>query len=268
MKKKIVLATCLLMTVLFALSACGRPTIEEINNQLSSSIELAKREAGSSDTVNKGVATVAPDNGTDIEKQASLKDTSKSDSFDANAIAKALVVKGETLRNDYSNYLILILTNNSQTDCDCTIDVDLYDSNNKIVGTETEEVKAFAKGTTIAVSFSCNEVFAKYEYTVEPHKLSLYHCVDQNLSCEVSTAKDKAIVMATNSGTVPAQFVQYEALFYKGGQLVSRNWGYITDNDSEIKPGKTLKEECSCYEDFDSVNVFIHGQSEADFNMN
>lgn len=35
---------------------------------------------------------------------------------------------------------------------------------------------------------------------------------------------------------------------------------YITDGDSEIKPGATLSEQIRCYEDFDSVKVHITGR--------
>lgn len=227
-----------------------------------------------SDSANYGEATIAATTNpsTDnLNSDSSNSTTSNSatkenkTSFDAAAVAKAIEVKGESYESTFSNYLILLLTNNSDFDCQIDVSIDLYNQNGEIVGTESETIEAFAKGTTVALTVMCDDKFAKYEYNIEASELKYYHCVDQNLACDVSTASKKAIISVTNNGNESAQFVQYTAIFYKDGTVVSHNWGYATDNDSEIKPGKTVKDEASCYEDFDSVKVYLHGRSEAHF---
>ena len=51
-------------------------------------------------------------------------------------------------------------------------------------------------------------------------------------------------------------------LFFSGDDLVYYDWGYCTDDDSEIKPGKTSYAEARAYEDFDSVLVYLSGRAE------
>lgn len=161
-----------------------------------------------------------------------------------------------------SHYLILVIENKSEYNCELEVSVDFYNRKGDIVGTEKETIDAFAAKTSTAVSLSCDEKFKKYEYTFTASELDYYTCVTQDLDCKVSTAKEKAIVSVTNNGNLKAEYVTARALFFKNEKLVSSNWTYIADKDSEIKPGKTIKEEIVCYDDFDSVQVYLDGQAE------
>lgn len=68
-------------------------------------------------------------------------------------------------------------------------------------------------------------------------------------------------VTVTNNGTYPAQFVEAYALFFdSNSNVVYSNSGYVTDNDSEIKPGATLSEQIDAYKSFDSVKVYFTGR--------
>lgn len=181
--------------------------------------------------------------------------------FDSDKIVKNIKVTPYTYDTDFSHYFVAVLKNNSDQECQLTMSLDFMDKKGNIVGTEEETIDAFAPGTEVALTFNCDDKFAKYEYTLNADELSYYQCVTQNLECKVSTATDKAIISAKNTGDIPAEFVEYTALFFKGDKLVYSNWGYIDDKDSEIKPGKTQKDEASCYEKFDSVKVYLDGRA-------
>ena len=71
---------------------------------------------------------------------------------------------------------------------------------------------------------------------------------------ETVRATEKEILSVTNKGNIPAEFVEVYALFFKNGKLVDYDWTYMTDDDSEIKPNKTITEEIDCYEEYDKVD--------------
>ena len=276
MKKQvlsIIFAVAIILTAFCGCSGSESKTATSSKSSSSSKSKSKKSDTNSSDNQKSESMYLGIDEEDDEDQHSNVEelttkapDTADSD-FDADAISSAIKVKGEAFSGSYSNYLILTLTNNSKSDCNLEVNVDLFDSKNNIVGTESNEIEAFGKGTTVAIPIRCDDAFTKYEYTLTASELTYYTPVDQNITCEVTTATKKAIISAKNNGNETAHFVQYVALFYKGKNLVYLNTGYIGDSKSEIKPGKTVKEEASCYEAFDSVKVYIHGRSEANYNL-
>lgn len=89
---------------------------------------------------------------------------------------------------------------------------------------------------------------------------SIYDSVIQNLSYVQNNTDDGAVFQITNNGTIPAEFVEGFALFFKGNQLVDYDWTYFTDNDSEIKPGKTISKQMNSLEDFDRIEFYMTGR--------
>ena len=63
-----------------------------------------------------------------------------------------------------------------------------------------------------------------------------------------------------NQGKEAAEFVQARALFFRDGALVGTAEVYVTDNDSEIKPGKRIRKELTTREAYDDVQVYVSGR--------
>lgn len=206
--------------------------------------------------MNTGEATVSENskNNGEAEKESSSK-------FNAQAIADKIKAKGYTCSNGYSYELALVLSNTSDSDCKINVSVDFYDKNDKIVDTQESDIDVFSAGTENALDFYCVDEFStyKYEIKVSEHEDYLFS-VNDKLSCDVSIATDKAIISATNNGNETAEYVRYTALFFKGDNFVYVNCGSLGDDECEIKPGATEKETASCYEDFDSVKVYLDGR--------
>jgi len=78
----------------------------------------------------------------------------------------------------------------------------------------------------------------------------------------VQNINDKNVVVtATNKGTEAAKFVEAYALFLdSSGNVVEYGSTYITDGDSEIKPGATLSKQITAYEPFDTVELYLTGR--------
>ena len=49
-------------------------------------------------------------------------------------------------------------------------------------------------------------------------------------------------------------------LFFSGDKVVGFDSTYFVDDDSELKPGKTITKELHCYEEYDSVKIYFTGR--------
>lgn len=84
-----------------------------------------------------------------------------------------------------------------------------------------------------------------------------YVSVTQDLIFESSAAKDKEIVTVTNNGSIPAIYVEAHVLFFSGDVLVDYSSAFFSDNDYELKPGKSITEEVRCWEPYDSFLIVL-----------
>ena len=67
------------------------------------------------------------------------------------------------------------------------------------------------------------------------------------------------VIECENIGTETANSVEAIALFLKDGKMVYYGSTYLVDDDFELKAGKSIAEDIECYEEYDSVKVFVHG---------
>ncbi len=79
----------------------------------------------------------------------------------------------------------------------------------------------------------------------------------ENVATSVETTSSGCVVTAKNNGSEAVDFLEIRVLFFKDGYVVGTDWNYFTDSDYEIKPGKSIYKQFNCYEDFDSVEVYV-----------
>ena len=169
----------------------------------------------------------------------------------------------EVTEYSYKNiwhYAFLVIANKSEFDIEVSVSVKFYDKNGDLVGAKDGTESAFESGTEIVMYFMPDEAFDKMEYELSVREEDWYECVVSDLTYESTTAKKKEIVSVTNNGTEAAEFVEGRALFFKNGKVVGFEWIYFTDDDYELKPGKTITREMDCYEKYDSVKFFFTGR--------
>ncbi len=206
-----------------------------------------------------------------VETTASSADDAASTPDDAprasanNKVSDGIKVEAIPYSDDYGSTLYLLMTNDTPSDCELSINVSFF-LGDKIVGATNGTVDAVAKGTTVCEDFYCDEAYDNYEYRVVASHIDYYVPVDQDLALDVSILTNKVVVSLTNNGKIPARNVWYDVFFYKDGQVVSHNYNFCGDDDSEIKPGETERSECSFYggEGFDDAKVYFHGEGYKD----
>lgn len=159
------------------------------------------------------------------------------------------------------NYAFLYITNNSNMTIDYELSVDFYDVNGELVGVSSVNEQALEPNVTYA-SYVMNDIEFEYIECKISLNESYYYGVVSNLGLDVKTLSEKAIISVTNNGDITAEFVKYNAIFYKGNEIVGHDWGYTVDSNSQIAKGKTERTEASIYgTEFDRVKVYLSGRS-------
>lgn len=180
--------------------------------------------------------------------------------FDGETAISQLKTEAYFYETRWSQYVFITIENNSEYNLSITVNAKFYDKNDTLVGAKSQTQNAVESGYSTVFDFITDEevVSVDYEYIIE--KEDWYKCVLSDLSYDVSEAKNKIILSVSNTGNDAAKFVQATVLFFKGDSIVDFSQHYITDNDSEIKPGRTVDQEMEFSESFDSYLIFLSGR--------
>ena len=178
------------------------------------------------------------------------------------ALSKLNVVKEYKYSGAYglSHAAFVVVQNTSKYTLKLDAKIKFYDKAGDLIGYTSASERAIGPDEEVCFRFSNDDDFDHYEITWSASEENYYRAVCSNISLEVTKTKNKAIIEATNNGDVAAEFVEYYALFLNGDSVVGYGWGYLTDNESQIKPGKTEMREATCYSSFNSVKVYITGR--------
>lgn len=160
-----------------------------------------------------------------------------------------------------TNYVLVIKNNSPYTlkiEAKCTA----TDKSGKLIGATSSKVVAVESGYEVCLSNYFDEVGSDnvFEYELEATRDSDNRPVLSDLEYEISKLDDKAIITCKNKGDEAAGFVQGVALFFNDGALVRLSSEYFTDDDSELKPGKTINKEFDAFEEFDDVKIYFSGR--------
>ena len=234
MKKLSALLIAIIMC--FALAACGENTGG--NDNTGEDISLPP----SSTTTGRGATSKA------------------SGTFDAEKIAENLVVDQYSHSTRWSTYVFHVIENTSEFTLEISGSLKTFDSAGNIIGAKSSSEEAVGAGQKTILRYNLDEDFDNSEYDISVSAEKYYKPVTQNLTYENSKATNKEIITVTNNGDIVAKFVEVNVLFFNGDTLADSGSRYFTDDDSEIKPGKSITEEISCREENDSIIVLFTGR--------
>lgn len=182
-------------------------------------------------------------------------------------------VKGEDIKAEvveeyhYINSIgaaqyFLIVKNNSSETIEVNVNATAKDSDGNLIGAKQSSEEAIPSGYEVCIGcyFSDAKNAESFECTLDAKKDSYHDSAIQDLSFEESRTDKKVIISCTNNGEDAAKFVEATALFFLNGELVYSDSTYITDDDSEIKPGATIIKEMTSYEEYDDVKIYLSGR--------
>lgn len=262
MKKFLIVLVAL--ALLFA-CACATPSDSQEASDLVAELEALKNEL---DALKNEAPTDTLEPEANVAEEPTIEFTQEPVQESKPGVFVAEEVKGEIGINEYRlssyyYYAIYVLENNSEFTLDLSMQLVFKDAEGKNIGAQSDSDAAFAPGTSIALVFSNETAFDSCEYIISVKEETYYAAVTPFIEVEANIAGKKAVLSATNTGSIVAEFVQFTVLFFNGDTLVDYDWGYIVDDDSEIKPGNTeFKEATSYKESFDSIQVYLSGRGD------
>ena len=248
----------------------------------------------SSDAGTETDTTAGTGNGSDTDTNTgviSKDDSSKSDSTGNNKtdnnsgstekktdvskiIGKKTVKKVSNDKVDIKEYLFkdsiggckyfLIVTNNSDKAISFKADGTAVNKKGENADTSAMTIDVIGSHETSIGSFYFGDAKdvekVKYDYSCKEE--TTYKPVISNLSVEQNKNDKNVTLVVTNKADIPAQFVQAYAIFFdKNNKIINCQSKFITDADSEIKPGATASAQIDCYEKFDHVEIYYTGRS-------
>ncbi len=187
------------------------------------------------------------------------EETVKANQFSEETVLSQLEITEYHYHSRWSHYGILAIKNNSEYDLDISAECKFYGDNEILIGADDGSISPLAPGSEYLISFYSEEAFQSFSYTLSARQAQWQKSVVTNLEYESTPAKKKEIVSVTNKADVSAKSVQMEALFFADGEIVDMDTTYFTDDDFEIKPGKTITKELSSDEEYDVVQFYLIG---------
>jgi len=161
-----------------------------------------------------------------------------------------------------SYYYIFVLKNTSGYNARINANIVFYDADDNMVGVANGSEEDCENGYQTLWIFSNDMEFDHVSTEIKMEEESYYKDGSQS-SIEVSTdiIGKKVLITAKNIGKDPVEYAEYHILFFNDkGEIVRTDWGYITDSDSQIKPGATEIRDASYSKGFSDVAVYVHGR--------
>lgn len=161
----------------------------------------------------------------------------------------------------YTRHFIIVKNNSNET-VDISTSSLAYSEDGTMVGAANGSFDALGAGCTSVLyeSFETDAQISRYELELNTLPSKYYKSVIEDLSFVQNDINGGAVFQVTNNGKDSAEFVEGYALFFKDNELVGYENTYFTDDDSQIKPGKTISKQVTSYKDFDRIEFYLTGR--------
>lgn len=254
----------ILLVLLVFLSACSKGVPQEDYDKLvreRDSLKAQLEELQEDGGKDEAAPTKDKENGNSVPAVSPAKSTpANGGEFDSAAIVEALEVEEYFFEGSYGGpSIFMLITNTSEYTLSISANYMVYGPNKALIGAKDANASTVPAGEIAFLEFRFDEKFSSgnCEISVSEEKWNVP--ASQNLSFTSSKAKEKEIITVTNNGDISVHFVTADILFFKGEDVVEREYGYFTDPDGELKPGKSLTQEARCSEDYDKIVVVLSG---------
>lgn len=159
-------------------------------------------------------------------------------------------------------YHFVVIKNNNIKPVSISTSTLAYKSDGTLISVDEGHVDIVGPGcvTLYYEAFETTEDVSYYDTEMDVNTDVWYECGLNDLSYTQTDIKEGAIFQVTNNGNKPIDFVEGYALFFKGSELVNWESHYFSDDDFEIKPGKTISKQFTPYEEYDTIKFYLTGR--------
>ena len=290
MKKLLSAVSLMLVLLLFALMALGSGSSN--SSTTVSSSDTVSTNKNTSDSANSSTpadaeATTEPSTAepstsesvTDTSATAQAAPSNTNTVTDNRTQAATVIATAEFSGDDFEHtghlyensvgdsLYFVIVKNNSEAVVSVDGNATAKDSSGNAIGADTmSSIDVLGPGETSIGYFYFDNIsdIDTVDYELTYSRETYYKSVIGNLEINQVLNERNVTVTVTNKGDINAQFVEAYALFFDANEnVISYTSTYITDNDSEIKPGATLSAQLDIYgQAYDHVEVYFTGRSD------
>jgi hypothetical protein len=213
----------------------------------------------SSETIYKREGT-----GTPVPENTSKQESKEPEVKEEEVVKEDFEIKEYKYENPYATMYYMVVTSHAGIPVQLYVNATAYDAGNTMISAanSTLEIIGPEEQSIMSLYFENAKNVDHIDYSLQINKDVYYEPVLRNLSVESNLNGQNLILSIKNNGEKPAEFVQGTALFFDANdQIVSTDFTYFTDNDSEIKPGESISGQLSSYEAFDHVEYYLDGRA-------
>ena len=232
----------LIMSVLVGLCGCGnKTTVLHSNKENDTPVQQNEQSADNEEKTTQEL---------NEEKESSVEED----------LAAQIKVVEYSYINEYSNYHFVEVTNETNKVVDVYLNILYYNSDDELVNASTPGQDVIEPGYSVLLVSTPDEKWSRTEINVEASETKYYDPIQSDIKVDVTPAKEKIVVQAENVGKNAADFVAISALAFLGDEVVGYDFNYFTDNENQIKPGKSIAKNLEFYKDFDNYKYYVTGR--------
>lgn len=167
--------------------------------------------------------------------------------------------------NEYSNVGFVSVKNNSDANVGVSITGQAYDAGGNILGSQDSSIDVIGAGEESVLVLNFYDIdtpIDHFDYEIS-YERSRYYGVVADLAAQAAINGENVTLTVTNNGERAAQYLEGLVLFLDANnEVIGYDTAYLTDDDSELKPGATLSAQFNCYNPFDHVECYFDGRSD------
>lgn len=175
-------------------------------------------------------------------------------------LAEQMQVKEYSCMDSLGDRMVAFyITNPTDKDVSISMNITAKDEAGNALASSSQSESAISPNSSVIINGYLDNVNmdAKIDYSMDVKAVSSSISATPNISMTNNINGDKVVLTATNNGNQDARFLQAQAIFLKGGEMVNAGMTYLVGDESTIKAGETRTGEISCYTrgGFDEVLV-------------
>lgn len=174
----------------------------------------------------------ANSSGTNTSTGTNTNNSSSGESYTPSELSKNITSSGAMTALDK---LVVFAKNNNKVPVDMEIEVEFYDKNGTIVGSDSDSLIGVGANSEIATEmWSTPDSFDNYKIYVDVEQTDEKSYLDKVELTHNNTNKEIAVQVKNNSGDT-IESVSVSVVYYKDDKVVGIEDGY----ESDIKPGRS-----------------------------
>ena len=157
--------------------------------------------------------------------------------------------------------LFIAIKNNASYAISANINAVALDENGIKLGADDGTINVIGAGeeTVECLYFDSVSGIKSFDYEIEYEKENYFNPAMSYIEIEEVINEKNVVITCTNNHDEKSAMIEAYVLFLNDGEVKNYGSAYFTDDDFELKAGKSISEQIDCYGNFNEVKIFYEG---------